>query len=284
MPLTQPIRRIAVLSSLAMLSLVAIDTQPVVAAPTWAPAATAAVHPGVQTLTDGAQCTANFVFFDGTATYIGQAAHCSGLGASTDTNGCSTASLPLGTQVEVDGADHPGTIAYSSWIAMQQAGETNLDACSYNDLALVKLDPRDVAKVNPSVPHWGGPVGLNTNGTTNGETVYSYGNSSLRQGITLLSPKRGTSEGTEGNGWTHVVTTVTPGIPGDSGSAFLDSKGHALGVLSTLGVGLPGGVVNNVSDLAHELDYLRSHTTGAVTAVQLENGTEAFTPGLPIRR
>ena len=41
----------------------------------WAPAASATVHPGVMTFTDGAQCTANFVFFDGANNvYIGQAA------------------------------------------------------------------------------------------------------------------------------------------------------------------------------------------------------------------
>ena len=75
------------------------------AAPTWAPASSAAVHPGVQTVTGGAQCTANFVFTDGTNVYIGQAAHCSGTGASTDTNGCTSQSLPVGTQVTVDGRE-----------------------------------------------------------------------------------------------------------------------------------------------------------------------------------
>src|SRR6476469_5684492 len=58
------------------------------AAPSWAPAASAPVHPGVMTFTDGAQCTANFVFYDASNVYIGQAAHCSGTGAATDTNGC----------------------------------------------------------------------------------------------------------------------------------------------------------------------------------------------------
>ena len=33
--------------------------------------------------------------------------------------------LPLGTPVEINGASRPGTLAYSSWIAMQQRGETN---------------------------------------------------------------------------------------------------------------------------------------------------------------
>jgi len=57
-------------------------------AATWAPAATAAVHPGVQLFTNGSQCTANFIYTDATATYIGQAAHCSGTGGNTATNGC----------------------------------------------------------------------------------------------------------------------------------------------------------------------------------------------------
>ena len=60
------------------------------------------IHPGVQTFTDGAQCTANFVYTDASNTYIGQAAHCSGTGGSTETNGCDSGSLPVGTPVEVD--------------------------------------------------------------------------------------------------------------------------------------------------------------------------------------
>ena len=35
---------------------------------------------------------------------------------------------------------------------MQANGETDAETCAYNDLALVKLDPADAAKVNPSVP------------------------------------------------------------------------------------------------------------------------------------
>src|SRR4051794_9283566 len=92
---------------------------PAATAASWAPAATAAVHPGVQTVTEGAQCTANFIFGDGTNVFIGQAAHCSGTGAATDTDGCLAQSLPLGTAVEVDGASKPGKLVYNSWITMQ---------------------------------------------------------------------------------------------------------------------------------------------------------------------
>src|SRR3954466_869149 len=121
----------------------------------WAPAATAPIHPGVQTFTDGSQCTANFIYGDGTNVYIGQAAHCSGTDGNTATNGCTSHSLPLGTPVEVSGASKPGTLVYNSWLTMQRLGETNADICQYNDLALVQLDPADVANVNPSVPVWG---------------------------------------------------------------------------------------------------------------------------------
>jgi hypothetical protein len=238
----------------------------------WAPAATAPIHPGVQTDTAGGQCTANFIFSDGSSTYIGQAAHCSGTGGNTATNGCSSGSLPVGTQVTVDGASKPGTMVYNSWVTMQGAGETDANTCQYNDLALIKLDPADVANVNPSVPYWGGPTGLG-GATAQGADVLSYGNSSLRLGITTLSPKKGTSLGTDSGGWNHTVYTVTPGIPGDSGSGFLDAGGKAFGVLSTVAIAPLAGS-NGVGDLANELSYLHAHTS--FTGVNLVNGTEAF--------
>ena len=115
------------------------------------------IHPGVQTFTDGAQCTANFVFTDASNTYIGQAAHCSGTGGKTETNGCDSGSLPVGTPVEVTGASKPGTMVYNSWLTMQAKGETDADTCQYNDLALVKLDPADVAQGQPVDPALGRP-------------------------------------------------------------------------------------------------------------------------------
>src|SRR3954469_25534354 len=183
-------RRIAALAVMACAGTAAFAP----AANAWAPADSAAVHPGVQTFTDGAQCTSNFVFSDGANTYIGQAAHCSGTGGSTETNGCDSGSLPVGTQVDVGGS-HPATMVYNSWLTMQAAGETDENTCAYNDLALLKLDPADVANTNPSIPFWGGRTGVNTAGTSAGDTVLSYGNSSLRLGVTTLSPKQGKSLG-----------------------------------------------------------------------------------------
>ncbi|MEO7262947.1 MAG: hypothetical protein ABI047_17095 [Jatrophihabitantaceae bacterium] len=271
-----------VASGVAILAVAAVPAAEAATAQ-WAPAATATIRPGTQMFTNGAQCTANFVYSDGVTTYVGYAAHCAGTGAATDTDGCSTQSLPLGTPVTFNkGASlisegtqvGTGTLAYSSWLAMQQANETDADTCAYNDLALVRVDAAYVGNVNPSVPFWGGPVALATQGTTLGEAVYSYGNSLLRGGIELLSPKRGLSLGDDGAGWSHTVYTVTPGIPGDSGSGFLDDSGNALGVLSTVAIAPLAGS-NGVGDLAKELAYANTH---GMAGVALVPGTEAFAP------
>lgn len=265
--------------ALSTFSLLAASAGASVAAPQWAPASSATITPGVQTITAGAQCTANFVFTDAAnpdIVYLGQAAHCSGTGAATETNGCEAPSLPLGTKVDIGGSQD-GTLVYNSWITMQAFGEDNADACNYNDFALIRVAAADVASVNPSIPFFGGPIALNTAGTNVGDAVYSYGNSGLRLGLTPLSPKVGVSLGTQGNGWSHPVYTVSPGVPGDSGSAFLDADGYALGVTSTLALAPLAGS-NNISDVASALAYMESH---GGPQVDLALGTEAFSALVP---
>ncbi len=265
--------RFAALIVLALLSALAFTPG---AANAWVPAASAPIHPGVQVFTDGAQCTSNFVFSDGSNVYLGQAAHCSSTGGQTSTDGCQTQSLPVGTPVDVTGASRPGTLVYNSWITMQTLGETDPDTCAYNDLALIQLDPADAGSVNPSVPGFGGPTGV---GSVEGlgSTVYTYGNSELRGGVTKLSPKQGLLIQNEGNGWSHDVATVSPGVPGDSGSGFMNDSGQAVGVLSTLQLAPLAGS-NGVGDLAKEIAYL--HTHSQFSGVNLVPGTEAFRANL----
>ncbi len=253
----------------------------------YAPAGTALIHPGTMMYTEGAQCTANFVYTDGAGnTYVGYAAHCAGTGAATATNGCDSASLPLGTPVTFSNDGNlasegttvgTGTLVYSSWLTMQKNGEKDSNTCAYNDLALVKVSPADVGKVNPSVPFWGGPTGIDADGTAAGDTIYSYGNSSLRGGVSALSPKQGASLGDDAadGGWSHNVYTVTPGIPGDSGSGFLDADGRALGVLSTVQLAPLAGS-NGVGDLGKELAYAQADS--GIPGLALVPGTEPFSP------
>jgi hypothetical protein len=297
-PIQTPVRRLA--RVLAVLTCAVLLTALVGSGPAdarlagqrvaaWAPASSATITPGVMMYTAGAQCTANFVYTDTAGNvYVGYAAHCAGTGSSTDTNGCQTESLPLGTPVTfnsggsllTDGTQvGTGTLAYSSWLTEKTLGTTDPNTCAYNDLALVKVDAADVSKVNPTVPFWGGPTGIDTDGTAAGDRLYTYGNSSLRAGITQLSPHTGVSLGDDpaDGGWSHPLYTVTPGIPGDSGSGFLSADGTAVGVLSTLGLA-PLPLSNNIGDLSKELGFAQQHS--GISGLALVPGTEPFSPVL----
>jgi hypothetical protein len=269
----KPHRKLA--AALTILALAALGSA--ASASAWAPQESATIHPGVMTFTNASsflngasQCTANFVFTDSSGNvYLGQAAHCSSTGEDTETNGCTTKSLPLGTPIYsgdlVNGGVQDGTLigtlAYNSWIAMQKSGEKDANTCAYNDLALIKIASSQVANVNPTVPFWGGPNGLAPGVSATGERVFSYGNSILRLGVSALSPKTGVSLGDqeESGGWSQQLYTVTPGIPGDSGSGFMDESGDALGVLSTVELA-PLPAANGVGTLAKELAYANAAT------------------------
>jgi hypothetical protein len=262
-----------VLLSILVLAFLAITGS----ASAWAPEGSASIHPGVMTFTNApsflsgaGQCTANFVYTDASGgVYLGQAAHCSSTGSSTETNGCKSKSLPLGTPIYagdlvnggIQNGTKIGTLSYNSWLTMQGKKETDANTCAYNDLALIKIDASQVANVNPTVPFWGGPNGLAPGVSLQGDRVFTYGNSILRGGVSALSPKTGLSLGDmEGTGgWSQSVYTVTPGVPGDSGSGYMDATGNALGVLSTVELA-PVPASNGVGTLAKEVAYANSAT------------------------
>jgi hypothetical protein len=279
------IRAAAAAAAGAVLVVAGVAAASATATASYAPAGTAKIHPGVMMYTKGAQCTANFVYKDAAGhTYVGYAAHCAGTGAATDTNGCKTKSLPLGTKVRfaeggsiVSGGTTVGygKLAYSSWRSMHRLGTKNGNQCAYNDLALVRVAKNDVHDVNPTVPVWGGPTGVATHGTKQGDRVYSYGNSSLRGGVTQLSPKTGISQGDSARHWTRTVYTASPGIPGDSGSGYLDQHGRALGVLSTIELAPEPGA-NGVGDLPRELAFAQKHS--GIAGLKLVKGTKKFNP------
>ena len=95
------------------------------------------------------------------------------------------------------------------------------------------------------------------------------------RGIEVLSPKFGVSLGETGSGWSHSVYTLTPGVPGDSGSGFLDADGNALGTLSTLALA-PLPASNGVGDLNRELQFAQQHS--GISGLRLVPGTEPFSP------
>jgi hypothetical protein len=251
---------------------------------TWVDPARATITPGVRMVTDGGQCTGNFVFVGRAAApgdsgiYLGYSAHCAAAGggpaAATVTDGCQADSLPLGTAVEIEGASQPGRLVYSSWLTMNERRERDTATCAYNDFALVAIHPEDHRRVNPTVPFFGGPDGWSA-GAGVGDKVHTYGSSSLRQGITVLSPKEGYVVSSAGDGWSHRFYTATPGVPGDSGSAVLDEEGRALASLSDLALAPLAGS-NGAVDLGRALQYANAH--GGID-VSLARGTEPFRGG-----
>lgn len=259
-----------------------------------------AVGPGVQIATPvggGAElCTANFLFTAGgtpdghrddgaghrTSTagrlFLGAAAHCTaGEGAMSSVDGCAEPVLPSGTAVRIAGRDgraYTGTLAYNSWAVMQARGETDRNLCLFNDFSLIELSPGAAAVADPDVPGFGGPTGLDTDGTRNGETVYSHQPNQL----TATPDKQGVSLGQPDGPRTHVVVTVPAGVPGDSGSGYLDRDGRAFGVLSSL---LLPTAANGVTDIASALDYAAEY--GGTGPIELVPGTTPFSPAeLPL--
>ena len=262
-------RRVAVLG-------VAVAALALVGSPAYAtPPAAAAITPGVLMMSPvddrvTSSCTAAFVFAGDDATYLGYAAHCAGASESMGLSGCAEPTLRLGTDVTIignDGSHATGRLAYTSWGTMQERGESDPLRCQFNDFALVELDPAAVARVDPTVPVFGGPTGLDTDGTVFGERVESYQPQNGGTGA-----KQGRSLGTSGGGLAHRVQTRPPGLPGDSGSGYLDGKGRAFGVLSTLFT--DGTDSNGVTDLAHALDYANAY--GGIGHVDLVPGTKPF--------
>ena len=182
----------------------------------WAPEESATVHPGVQTVTEGSgQCTSNFVFTSGSDVYLGQAAHCAGTGAGhRDRRLLTPRSLPLGTHVEIDGASRPGTLAYSSWLTMQGNERERRRTPAPTTTSRWSRSTRPTwARSTPPCPASAGRRAARPRWPTPAD-VYSYGNSSLRGGVTTLSPKQGkVRPAPTGGGWSHTVYTVSPGHP-----------------------------------------------------------------------
>jgi len=219
------------------------------------------IRPGVEIIADGSSCTSNFLYSPNAQTvYIGVAAHC----FSTDTNSgvdpCESNNLAIGfNEISIENASQPGELVYSSWRAMQEAGETaGSNTCVYNDFALVKIHPSDLANVHPAAIAFGGPTALFTGLATVGDGIFAYGQSPLHLGVRSRETKQGQITGVLGNGWAYEIVTDTPSLPGDSGGPIFTVTGKALAVTSVLSVGLTVNPVNNgVVNLERALKYAK---------------------------
>lgn len=220
------------------------------------------IRPGVVVSSRDGSCTSNFLFAANSVTvYIGVAAHCFSEDANSGVDPCESRNEPAGFDgITIENAGHPGRLAYSSWAAMQQRGETaGSDLCALNDFALVQIHADDLDNIHPAAIGFGGPTALFSGVAAVGDTVYSYGQSSAHGGVNDLEEKRGRITRIVADGLAYRVSTDSAGLPGDSGSAVLHQDGRALAVLSDVGVGIGlTPVTNGVVNLEKALNYARS--------------------------
>lgn len=222
------------------------------------------IRPGVNVVANGSLCTSNFLYtLNDQTVYIGVAAHCFSPDTNQGIDPCEAQNLPIGfDQVQIENAQFPGELVYSSWQAMKEVGESpGSAACAFNDFALVRIDPRDLANIHPAVRAIGGPIALRGGVAEIGESFSAYGRSPDHFGIETLETRSGTITGVLGGGWFYETATTNPlnsAIPGDSGGPVLDGEGRALAVTSvltfTLGLTLTP-VTNGVVNLDRALEY-----------------------------
>jgi prepilin-type processing-associated H-X9-DG protein len=217
----------------------------------WASPDTAAIHPGVKVTMGGVDCLAGFVLVDGKKVFLTITGGCASVWPGEDVNGCGNdrdagGVDPPRTPATIQGAKHEGWLAYHSWSRMKLQSETRPNRCQYNNLALVRVDPRDVKRVNPSIPAVGGP-----------ERVAKAQPVAPTQ-LTAFIPTMANAQAidTTANGWAHTAMVDGHVSATEAGAPVLTPSGAALGMVTVVP---PQGTVGQtiVSDLRRELRALR---------------------------
>lgn len=216
-----------------------------------------------------AGCTANFVWESGDTLYLGAAGHCflpegAATGENTDPNG---ASLDITVRVGVDGT-FGGLLALSGFEGttvelgdvVYARQESDDGEGVGHDFGLVEIPQAviDEGLVDPSMPQFGGPTGVEDGALPTGEPVCQYGNGVANGELFATKASRGLSLGDLGDprSWYAGIR----GSPGDSGSALLgfdptsDPDGtDAAGVLTHLTTnGTAGTTMQRCVEMARE--------------------------------
>lgn len=261
--------------------LLPLSVTPVWAAAPYVPDPARPIHPGVQVVTPFTVCTSNYVFTDDTgATYIGYTSHCNpNEDDQASTNGCLMNPAPLGSRAQFVVDKTPsttgtivgnGTIVYSAWVAMHAEGQTDPTVCGNNDFALIKVDDQDLSKVDPTVPHWGGPNSAEAADFPLWfQPLYGYLNSQYRTGQDNLKPT--TAMMFWPAPWNAFIYSFNFGIEHDSGAGYMDKKGRPVGTLTTLNFWPP--LSNTLVSLKQAMAYARAH---GVPGLRIRTGERPF--------
>jgi hypothetical protein len=154
------------------------------------------VHPGVEVNFGEVSCEVGAVMHQGKTVYLAVPASCGGIDAGkVQPAGCYGPNSPTGVPASIVGAKHNGTLVYDSFTEMQSQGVTAHDRCTYNDLALIRVNHLDRHLVSSSIPGTGAPRGVSSSLPKSGTTL-RFGTNSATAGATSHS------------GWTVTATTM----------------------------------------------------------------------------
>jgi hypothetical protein len=119
------------------------------------------------------KCRVALMLHQGRRVYAAVPASCTALplqeGAVQD--GCSAATAPVGTPVDMAGASKQPILVYNSFTYMQSMGVTKRHKCYYDDLALLKLKPIDARRARAAGPSGTAVRSVSRSGPASGSTV-----------------------------------------------------------------------------------------------------------------
>jgi hypothetical protein len=209
------------------------------------------IHPGVAVNYGDVTCTVGAVLRAGHRVFLAVPASCGGIAlGKADQDGCSSPQTPVGSPVSIQGAKHRGRLVYSSHSQMQLRGDVNPSRCYYNDLALVRVNRHDRARVSAAIPGVGVPSRVVAKLPSNG--------SALRVGATSAE-----AGATHRNGWELDLSSPTAmWKKADCGSPVTIGK-RLVGMLLVLPKGpIPGAPVAQAAaqtyNLSRAIKYLRT--------------------------
>ncbi|MEF8913365.1 hypothetical protein [Natronomonas sp.] len=218
-----------------------------------------------------AGCTANFVWEDGGAYYLGAAGHCfladGAVGENTAPDGDDLSNVTV--KVGVDDFTFGGFAALNGLrgttyelgdvVYARQAADDGTQVGHDFGLVEIPQEAVDAGIVDPSLPQFGGPTGVVESGALpSGEPICQYGNGVGNGEVFPTKGRRGASLGDFGDyrSWYAALR----GSPGDSGSAILgadptaDPEGTvAAGALTHLTAqGTAGTTIERCIEMANE--------------------------------
>lgn len=227
----------------------------------WASPEDAVLRPGHVLRNEMRECPTSFFFESGS----------NGVMFATTTAYC-VRDLVVGSVASYGDHNDFAVLIYSSFITMDEIGETDPNALQYNDLAIYYIDATAKAIANPALPG-GGPTAL-----ADGRE-YDVGDRlrSLARGGPAQDDWRESIVAARSGEWALQTYTLLPAAPGTLGGPVVDPEGRAVGIVASLGV-FPNPGMNTVARLDTMVAYAEEHAE-----VKMDLGTWKLSDQIPSR-